>query len=289
MNDVSIMKKFFLILVIQFFVFCTSKNEHEYPRLIVPKSNKLIEVNTEHMLKSKPRLLGLNFINDTTIVPYYNLYKNSIIDFGKDTLLPKYDFKIIIDTSYDFHYNKYEYKWLDLPKTIDSLFSLNLEAAKFHKLVQKVHYDKVDVFNKDYVKSYPVLIYNNGNENSYIYDSPNGIQMIQEAKDIDGVWKPIEFMFNFPYSIIYYNFYELKPKNYLGTSIIKYKGDFKTKIRVKLKFDKYYYYSNEILGYINRSQFKTDFLKDYLKLSDYYIDDVQLKEKIDFSLLKNSF
>ena len=56
-----------------------------------------------------------------------------------------------------------------------------------------------------------------------------------------------------------------------------------------MSFGKYYYYSNEIVGYINRSQFKTDFLKDYLKLSDYYIDDVQLKEKFDLSLLKTDF
>jgi hypothetical protein len=283
------MRKLFLILIIQLFVFCTSKNEHEYPRLIAPKTNKIIEVNSQHMLKSRPRLLGLNFIKDTTVVPYYNLYKNSIVNLGKDTLLPKYDLKIIIDTSYNFHYNDFEYVWLDLPKTMDSLLNLNLENTKFNELVDKVHYDKVDVFNKDHVKSYPILIYNNGNENSYIYDSPNGIQMIQEAKDIDGVWKPIEFMFNFPYSIIYYNFYELKPKNYLGTSIIKYHGDFKTKLRVKIKFGKYYYYSNEIVGYINRSQFETDFLNDYLKLSDYYIDEAQLKEKIDFSLLKTNF
>ena len=157
------------------------------------------------MLKSRPRLLGLNFIKDTTVVPYYNLYKNSIVNLGKDTLLPKYDLKIIIDTSYNFHYNDFEYVWLDLPKTMDSLLNLNLENTKFNELVDKVHYDKVDVFNKDHVKSYPILIYNNGNENSYIYDSPNGIQMIQEAKDIDGVWKPIEFMFNFPYSIIYFS------------------------------------------------------------------------------------
>jgi hypothetical protein len=255
----------------------------------VPKSNKVIEVNTEHMLKSKPRLLGLNFINDTTIVPYYNLYKNSIIDFGKDTLLPKYDLKIIIDTSYNFHHNEFEYVWLDLPKKVDSLLKLNYSMREIDSImINNIYLNKTREIRKQFVKSYPLLIYNNEAKKSYLHKSFNGIQLIQEAKDSDGKWKPIEYLHNLNSSFISYDYYELKPKNYLATSIIRYHGNFKTKIRVKIRLNNHYYYSNEIEGFINQSQFNDDFLNlDFYKFFDPYLDDEWLKIKKEYSLLKN--
>jgi hypothetical protein len=284
------MKKLFLTLIVLFFAFCTRKEENQYPRLIVPKANKIIEVNSQHMLESTPVLLGLNFIKDTTVIFHENRNNNiSIVDLGKDTLLSKYDLKIIIDTSYNFHYNEFEYEWVDLHTTVDSLLKLNLEFRILDELIGKVHYGKINILRKQHVKSYPLLIYNNGKENSYMYYSFNGFQMIQEAKDIDGAWKPIEFKHNLSHSIILYYYYLLKPKNYIGTSIIKYHGDFKTKLRVKIRIGSHYYYSNEIVGYVNRSQFETDFLTNHLKVLDSDINDTQLKEKIDFSLLKTNF
>jgi hypothetical protein len=283
------MKKFFLILVIQFFVFCTRKEENQYPRLIAPKANKIIEVNSQHMLESTPVLLGLNFIKDTTVIFHKQRYNNSsIVDLGKDTLLPKYDLKIIIDTSYNFHYNEFEYEWVDLHKTVDSLLKLNLEFRILDELLGKVHYGKINILRKQHVKSYPLLIYNNETKKSYLHKSFNGIQLIQEAKDSDGKWKPIEYLNNLNSSFISYDYYELKAKNYLATSIIRYHGNFKTKIRVKIRLNNHYYYSNEIEGFINQSQFNDDFLNlDFYKIFDPYLEDKWFLVKKNNSLLKS--
>jgi len=55
------------------------------------------------------------------------------------------------------------------------------------------------------------------------------------------------------------------PKRYIASAIIKYTGEFSTKIRVKLVSGGNVYYSNVINGKINRSQFNQDFIENFLK------------------------
>ncbi|MFT5754286.1 MAG: hypothetical protein ACI924_001517, partial [Flavobacterium sp.] len=77
-------------------------------------------------------------------------------------------------------------------------------------------------------------------------------------------------------------------KKYLATSIIKYHGNFKTKIRVKIRLNNHYYYSNEIEGFINQSQFNDDFLNfKFYTIFDPNLDDEWFKIKKEYSLLKN--
>ena len=57
----------------------------------------------------------------------------------------------------------------------------------------------------------------------------------------------------------------LEAKKYYAFSIIKYEGNFKTKIRVKLRNNNHIYYSNEIDGFINRSQFDQSFSDSFLE------------------------
>lgn len=288
-NNVSIMKKLFLILIIQFFAFCTSKNEHEYPRLIVPKSNKIVEVNTAHMLQSQPVYLGINFNKDTVVDINILKANTSQVEFKYDTILPKYDFKIIIDTSYGFHCKNFEYEWLDLRKKIDSLIKLNYTNREIEPdLITKVYFDKLTKMRKKPVTAYPLLIYNNELKDVFIYDALSGFQLIQEAKDIDGKWKPIEYLNNLSSDMISPFFHKLNPKKYIAISIIKYHGNFKTKIRVKIRLNNHYYYSNEIEGFINQSQFNDDFLNlDFYKIFDSYLDVEWFLVKKNNSLLKS--
>jgi hypothetical protein len=111
---------------------------------------------------------------------------------------------------------------------------------------------------KDYVRCYPLLIFNSNNKKpAYIWH----YRYIQEAKDVDGVWKPIEYFYNHPTCIVTKELLKLKAKNYLAIPIIKYKGDFKTKLRIKMQIDDEIYFSNEITGYINRTQFDSNVAK----------------------------
>ena len=284
------MKKLFAILFILLFSFC-SKEKHQYPRLIVPDVDDVVEVNTRHMLQSSPVLLGINFTKDTSIIMHKerNLNK-SIIDLKKDTLLPRYDLKIIIDTTYDFHYNEFEYKWHDLAKFADSITKLNFSRKQFEDIVFSKYYGKINRLRKNHVVSYTLLIYNNGKENAYLEEvGVNNFSLIQEAKDTDGNWKPIEYIYSLPLDIIDYSCTVLSPKKYLATSIIKYHGDFKTKLRVKIRFGRNYYYSNEIEGYINKSQFYDGFLNtQFFKIEPYY-DDAWTKRRKEGCLLKHKF
>lgn len=284
------MEKTLLIFFILLFSFC-SKRESNLPRIIIPDVDNVVEVNTKHMLQSKPELLIFNFIKDTNALSKKELcFDKSVVDLKKDTLLPRYDLKIIIDTTYNFHSKDFEYKWYNLAKTWDSISKLKHDRKDLEELIDKNYYSKIDKLRKHYVEAYPLLIFNKSNENAYLKEIRlSNFSMIQEAKDIDGKWKPIEFSFSLPCDILSYDFYKLLPKKYFATSIIKYYGNFKTKIRVKIRFGRNYYYSNEIVGSINRSQFNTDFINAYLKIYKGVIDETYFPTVKEGMLLQRKY
>lgn len=78
------------------------------------------------------------------------------------------------------------------------------------------------------------------------------IPLRMEAKDTDSKWKPIQWPFSFldNFGVNYIN---LPPDNIILTGMPMYKGAFRTKLR--LEFSKEKIYSNEFVGYINRTQF----------------------------------
>ncbi len=98
------------------------------------------------------------------------------------------------------------------------------------------------------------LVYNN-TEDTISYPSQDGqIVYIQEALDEEGQWKSIEYWVNSTCGNSYFNSM-LNANTYTWFLINKYKGDYKTKLRVKYKLQKGYKYSPEFEGYINTEQF----------------------------------
>jgi hypothetical protein len=276
------------LLFIVLFFSCSENRESNLPRIIIPEVDSVIEVNSNHMLQSRPVYLGINFDKDTIINTNKLRANNSHVKFKYDTILPKYDLKIFIDTSYNFNCKDFEYKWMDLSNKIDSLIKLNYTNREIEPdLITKVYYNKLAKIRKKYVKAYPLLIYNSEFKDVFIYDGLSGFQLIQEAKDIDGKWKPIEYLNNLSSDLISPFFNKLNSKKYLATSIIKYHGNFKTKLRVKIRLNNHYYYSNEIEGLINQSQFNDDFLNfKFYTIFDPNLDDEWFKIKKEYSLLK---
>jgi hypothetical protein len=119
-----------------------------------------------------------------------------------------------------------------------------------------------------------VLVYNGSNKIQILSQSylSNGFNMIQEALDKDGQWKPIEFMFDFVGCGTGHYDYKVLPKHYIASGIIKYAGNFKTKLRVKIESMGNFYYSDSFDGTINRSQFNQDFVPQFLKDNDRWFD-----------------
>ncbi len=231
------MRKIVPLCLLLLLSFCCKK-ESRYPRITVPEQQNVIEVNTKAMLHTSSENNGnffvLNFNCDTIIPKKHAPSRESdFVVFKWDTVLPRYDFKVFIDTSYTIATKGHEYKNFDFWQKGDIDFS------------------KVFALWDDYVVCYPLLIYNNSDTQAY----GKVIKMIYEAKDSDGKWKPIEFFADTPSCLVDSHFYKFLPKQYTALSVIKYHGDFRTKLRVKVRIGKFNYYSNEIEGTINKTQF----------------------------------
>jgi hypothetical protein len=104
----------------------------------------------------------------------------------------------------------------------------------------------------DSVKVFPAYIVNNTDSIQGIKNQRN-IIVIQEALNTKNEWKPVEF-FRYADCGLSYGVTLLDTNCYIMFGVNKYKGDFKTKLRLRLKTNGKTIYSNEFLGYINKSQ-----------------------------------
>ncbi|MDI9311715.1 MAG: hypothetical protein QM535_16005 [Limnohabitans sp.] len=275
-----------------FFSLFACKEKHPYPRVIMPKQKNVIRVNSKGMLH-RTFLNGVlsNFINDSTLnEKSKNKYiKEDYIEASSsDTILPRYDFKIIVDTSYVFSQKGFEYYNAPLPDKrhlimnglLNGKIPNNAEIDLSTKAIEKFSKSCINQSDK-YLECYPLLIFNNENEVALV----NEIELIQEAKDVDGKWKPIEFFRGLPYCVGHNVFFKHKPKQYSLVPMIKYYGDYNTKLRVKVRIRNNFYYSNEFFGRINRSQFNLDYMRKYINLFE-TINPENSKEYEDYVLLR---
>ncbi len=80
-------------------------------------------------------------------------------------------------------------------------------------------------------------------------------KLIQEAMDDKGIWKPIEY-WQLSTCGFSHMTCTIEPNHYSWATIIKYKGDFQTKLRVKYKIGDEIKYSPTFNGSINLTQFE---------------------------------
>ncbi|MFC6098161.1 hypothetical protein ACFPVY_16030 [Flavobacterium qiangtangense] len=284
------MKKLLLIFLIILFFSCSERKQNGLPKLIDSKVKNSIQVNSKEMLNIESFMpLAFNFDEDLkvkTLRHRFDSVRSKKIPF--DSVIPKYNLKIVIDTSYFISNNWYVYNFVPRPKNVIQEGRLNgkiptkIDQQKSFAILTE-YLDKRTELQEANVNCYPLLVYNLSENEAYMNS-----EFIQEAKDIDGKWKPIEFTFLYEMCGTGKGFQSaLEPKKYVAFSIIKYKGDFKTKIRVKFRNNRHIYYSNEIEGTINRSQFNQDFKKSYFESYgsnisssdfDFYSKDIFLNE-----------
>jgi hypothetical protein len=283
-------------LLLGLFIFsCQKQDQYHYPRIIVPKQKNVIEVNSKEMLHTfsdtDERILAVNFNKDTVLEDKkdFHNYNKYYTDFDNlDTIFPKYNFKIIIDTSYTIDVKGFQHKNISIPdkktRIKDGLINGKPPTEEQINISTKIinnYCDKLFKPQRDYVKCYPLLIFNDENSHSYIKE----IRFIQEAKNKNGEWNPIEYYYTLPSCIGNNHFLALDKKKYFSLSIIKYHGSFKTKLRVKVEINNKYYYSNEFDGFINLSQFDLEFAKNYLS---FWVDRTIDKRELDYVFLKNN-
>lgn len=107
----------------------------------------------------------------------------------------------------------------------------------------------------DMVMKFPVFIYNPTDSTQLVENHDGRLIFVQEAKTKEGEWKAIEY-FVFSECGNSYKGCFIKSKRFLMFGINKYKGDFKTKFRVRLQTNGKIVFSNEYWAFINYSQFE---------------------------------
>lgn len=271
------MKRLFLLLFLLIFNSCEKKQN--YPKVLIQKKENIIKVNSErmiHVFGNYP--IALNVKGDTIITDFMNyksLDSNYVQNSNLKKKLPKYNFKIIIDTTNTITTKGFEYKSCNLPDKefviVDGLINgktPNKEGVKKSTDLTNIYAKNTFKSWHDYVECYPLLIQNISKNTVFLKE----IKFIQEAKDVDNKWKPIEFFDNHSSSSKSMVFSKQFANSFSISSIIKYNGNFKTKIRVKVKINQYYYYSNEFVGNINKSQFNQNYVFNYFDFWKPYFD-----------------
>jgi hypothetical protein len=130
-------------------------------------------------------------------------------------------------------------------------------------------YTEWTVRNKRGVAGYPVYIWNSTAQITSIPVNGSATELIQEAKDEKGSWRPIEywtdgFAGDVPWQYI------LEPDYYVITGVYKYTGEFKTDLRIKLKRGGKVFYSESFRGSVNKGQFK---VPQYFSKPDSFLDE----------------
>ncbi len=155
------------------------------------------------------------------------------------------------EADYDFYFNSKE-------KTLPAV-KLYIEDEKtLNKLKLLKSEDSIIIYaEKINRKLASIYLFNNTNDSINISISDSRFRMIQEAKDKDGKWKPIEY-WNYSACGSSYSNFKLKPNGILKANSKLYRGSFKTKIRFKILSKNKVYYTNELDGEINPKQFKLE-------------------------------
>lgn len=236
--------------------------EHYYSPLMMATPKTYIEA---------VRKIGENIdVNDTTTRE--NVF---IDDFnGSDTLyksLREHDgLKLLVDNTKLVSVNLYQ--WAFPPFIFEDFLDGEKPKSKKQKLIDSIVYQaklKTWKDNQTMVKGYPVYIVNPTYKTIRVEEQDGRLMIIQEAKDKNGNWRPIEF-WQFSSCGNSYGGVALKPNSYIFTKIVAYRGEFETTLRLKMLNDTLVYYSEPFKGSINLTQLDTALIKQNVSPQNFF-------------------
>lgn len=227
-------------------------------KLIVVVDSLPLTKNTLQKEEMDVPMNAIEFIgkqSDTVTLP-----QNEVVNYigyvnfprSTDTSRKKPSIQVYVNTSHELSVNLDRFS-APLPTKIIKHKSRNLKSNAT---------SESDITNrsKNLVQAIPVFITNLAIDTVFLAHQDGCIFMIQEAKDENGLWKPIEY-WRYNKCLESYGVVALLPSNLLLVKIIRYTGSFETSLRVKLRNGEHVYYSNTFKGTINKKQFDlpTDF------------------------------
>lgn len=138
---------------------------------------------------------------------------------------------------------------------IDSSFILTSDFTA--KISQQIKTEKsIDlILEKANDSLYTIYVINHTTDTLKILSQDSHLFIIQEAKNQNGDWEPIEY-WKHSWCGHSYRTVPLEPKGVLKTVSKVYHGRFETEIRFKLLHEDKVYFSNAIIGLANLSQFE---------------------------------
>ncbi|WP_272022236.1 hypothetical protein [Olleya namhaensis] len=262
------MKNYPLTLLVLFIVLsaCNDKERSNYPIVLTAAYDTIIQLNSKQMLKSSSVVYGLN-IKDTLDLSKTSIYNPENYS-GNWKDLKSDSITVYVDASAsDFHTSYIlfsEFTPPPPPKITDSTYNSVSESydyvyADFSYAAFRTKTKALKAIReRKHFATYLVFVQNNSKANTVVSGSilNGGLHTLLEAKDKNGDWKPIEYNY-VPGYICGSGFenYLLKPNHSIVSTVKRYAGDYKTKIRVKLMSSDRVYYSNTFDGQINYSQF----------------------------------
>lgn len=115
------MKKLLSVILIILFFSCSKKNENDLPRVIVPEQENVVEVNCVNMIEYfNYSFLVANITENINLKDFDNefikKYNECVQRINLDTILPKYNMSVFVDTTYFFPRKGFEYKYIEFPK-----------------------------------------------------------------------------------------------------------------------------------------------------------------------------
>nr|WP_294927422.1 hypothetical protein [uncultured Flavobacterium sp.] len=258
------MRNFIYLFLIILFISCkkdySTANNFKFPKVIdtlavatLYYSPNAIE-NPENFINKIQKNANISDLRDT-IEPYkYFIDDHFLSDTTNKNVVKRNGLKILVDTTTEITI-----------KRIDSNFDLfknymwRDKTSPKQKSIDSISYFSVQKFlekNPKLLKGMPVFIINPASESIRVEVQDWRLMLIQEALDKSGKWRPIEY---WEYSGCgnSYGGIALKPNHFILTKIVKYSGNFKTKIRLKFLNDSVVYFSKPFTGSINLSQFDT--------------------------------
>lgn len=217
---------------------------------IFPSTEKVIDTNK--MLTPFNQLIYIGSLLDTinlrslTQNRYESYWNNST---NKDSLSINQGLKLYIS----------EQQILSIPKSHFFAFEPTVttiqEEGSVLAIPSAYSLIEADKNNADnYIQSIPVFIINTSRDIIFLAHQDEAIMMIQEAKDENGLWRPIEF-WRYSFCGNSYGTMGISPNDGVLVKIYKYSGDFETAIRLKLKNGDNVIYSDSFRGKINQTQF----------------------------------
>jgi hypothetical protein len=169
---------------------------------------------------------------------------------------PKNKLKIIVDTS------QVAVKELNFNET----FSLNKIYSSYPR--QVLTKDKKNIFHKINlakdttinVIAQPVYIANLSKEIRYLKGISGHISVTQQAKDKNNKWRDIETPIRPGCGMVRY-ICELNPDDFVLTTVLRFNGNYKTQLRIKLEANSQTYYSAPFIGFIDYLQIENPKIK----------------------------